>query len=48
MRAPRPFTKAEIALLGTDTDRAIAATMDRDPRNVRRKRKALGIPAYDG
>jgi hypothetical protein len=40
------WTENEIALLGTDTDKAIAAKIDRSPLCVTQKRHRLGIPAF--
>jgi hypothetical protein len=39
----RPWTKEELALLGTMPDRDLAARLERSYQSVRRKRKALGI-----
>jgi hypothetical protein len=41
----RRFTDEEIALLGTDTDRAVATKLGRDMKTVQWKRGVLGIPA---
>ena len=46
---PRPetlWTDAEIALLGTDTDRAVAERTGRTETSVRMKRRELGIAAH--
>ena len=40
------WTRAEIALLGTDTDRNIARLLGRTEEAVRVRRKKLRIPAY--
>jgi len=42
----RPFSAREIALLGTDTDRAIAKRLRRNPGTVDEKRRKLGIPPF--
>lgn len=38
-----PWTEEEEALVGTDTDGAIAEQLGRTPMAVRNKRRALGI-----
>jgi hypothetical protein len=47
-RAQRAWTAAEDRKLGTDTDKAIGALIDRDPVCVQTRRKVLGIPAFEG
>jgi hypothetical protein len=42
----RPFTPEELALLGTDTDQAVADTLGRDVPTVRWKRRKLAITAF--
>jgi hypothetical protein len=42
----RPFSAREIDLLGTDTDRAIAKRLRRNPGTVEQKRRKLGIPPF--
>jgi hypothetical protein len=42
----RQFTAEEIGLLGTNTDRAVAAMLGRDQKTVQWKRRILGIPAF--
>jgi predicted transcriptional regulator len=44
--AGRPFTPEEDALLGTATDREVAAKLDRDQKTIHARRKRLGIPAF--
>ncbi len=41
----RPWTAEELALLGTDYDRAIAVQIGRAEDTVQKRRKAMGIPA---
>jgi hypothetical protein len=43
--SPRQFTAREIALLGTDSDAAIAKRLRRHEAIVGRKRRQLGIPS---
>lgn len=45
-RAPIEWTKDQIALLGTASDRAVAAELELDHRSVYRKRTMLGIPPF--
>jgi len=40
------WTDAMLRLLGTDTDRAVAAELGLDKHSVFRKRRILGIPSY--
>lgn len=40
------WTPEELALLGTDTDRKIAAMLDAPEGSVKRQRKELGIPSF--
>jgi hypothetical protein len=40
------WSEAEIALLGTDADRAVAELLGRSQSAVEWKRWQLGIPAY--
>ncbi|MBK8916428.1 MAG: hypothetical protein IPM64_17825 [Phycisphaerales bacterium] len=42
----RPWTDAELALLGTDTDAAVAARIGRTLTAVLRRRRDLAISAY--
>ena len=42
----RRFTDEEIALLGTDTDSAVARRLGRDQKTVQWKRRSLAIPAF--
>jgi hypothetical protein len=44
--AGRPFTASEDAVLGTATDREIAARLHRDLQTIYGRRKRLGIPAF--
>ena len=44
----RPWAAEELALLGTDTDRAVAARIGRTESAVRQMRSKLGIPATWG
>jgi hypothetical protein len=44
----RPWTDAEIARLGTDTDPEIARELERTPGAVQKMRLRLGIPIYAG
>lgn len=41
-----PFTKAEAALLGTDTDGALAKALGRSPEGVKQARQRRGIPSF--
>jgi hypothetical protein len=41
-----PWTVKEDALLGTDTDRVIAAKLRRSSVSIGSRRKKLGIPGY--
>lgn len=41
-----PWTEEEEALVGTDTDGAIAEQLGRTPMAVRNKRRALGIAPF--
>jgi len=45
-RPPHVWQPAEDALLGTDTDLAIAAKLDLHLNTVNKRRRALGIPPY--
>jgi hypothetical protein len=42
----RPFTATEDALLGTMTDKALAARLDRHPKSIHERRRVLGIPSF--
>lgn len=47
-REPIPFTDAELALLGTASDREVARQLGCHYRTVFRRRNALGIPPWSG
>jgi hypothetical protein len=42
----RPYSEADIALLGTDTDHVIGARLGRASYAIAWERKQLGIPAF--
>lgn len=46
--ARRPWTEAELSLLGTDTDHAVALRIGRSRAAVSNKRRRLGIPDWHG
>jgi hypothetical protein len=46
-RDQQPWTPQEEALIGTDTDRAIAAKLKRSSTAVSNRRMKLGIPSYN-